>query len=506
MSRLWWFVAFLVVASSLVRQWLPADDGQPVFCSWSGAEPRPLWEMVLPGYLLSAANATAVATALLLGWVSVRRSGLPRFATTTVVVLIALNHTLLEAARAISALPAGTACSIDPATFEATPWAEIAWTLAPALLVLFGVRAALDLPRLPWRPIALAAAVTAIAAFAVFLVRQPPAGPVASRTSDGTPRHVLAITGSTLTVVDLDDGGTTRVRAPDPAFYRFTAVARDVTPGAYLAAVTTQGDGAFGERTSRLHRVRMDGEGGATVGDQVGGDLEGWVMDLAVSGTGTIAYSRVLPDPEDSTEVASTVVGLIGQKREWSTRAPQHGPYGDGGLALHWRDAGTLAFRAVTAGGRSHIVALDISRPGDDLLAARKLHTFAALTDGSALSLPGGRVAMWTSDGDSYDETITVVDLPVKDPPHRRPAGVAFSPGCAVVMAYATDPSGRHLLVSVLNADEHGMEGMVRECAEHPGELYRVDLHASPPAGPADPALPRRRVWQGEEPFSAIVW
>ncbi|MEV4896843.1 hypothetical protein AB0K48_46550 [Nonomuraea sp. NPDC055795] len=501
MSRLWWFGAFLVVVSSLVRQWLPADDGQLVFCSWSGAEARPPWEMVLPGYLLSAANATAIATALLLGWVSVRRSGVPRLATTTVVVLIALTHTLLQAARAVSALPAGAACSIDPATFETTPWAEIAWTLVPAVLVLFGARAALDLPRPPWRPIALAAAVTAAAAFAVFLVRQPPAGPVASRASDGTPRHVLAITGSTLTVVDLDDGGTTRVQAPDPAFYLFTAVARDVTPGAYLAAVTTRGDGAYGERTSRVHRVRMDGDGGATVGDQVGGDLDGWVMDLAVSGTGTIAYSRLLPDPQDSGEVATTAVGLIGQKREWSTRAPQEGPYGDGGLALHWRDTGTLAFRAVPAGGGPHIVALDISRPGDDLLAARKLHRFGSLMDGTALSLPDGRVAMRTSDGDSYGESITVVDLP-----RQRTARVAFSPGCAAVMGYGTDPSGRHLLVSVMNSDQHGMEGTVRECAEHPGELYRVDLQASPPAGQADPALPRRRVWQGEEPFSAIAW
>ncbi|MFD0660773.1 hypothetical protein [Thermocatellispora tengchongensis] len=360
----WWWTAFLLPASTLVHSHVPAlSEELYISCSWSGWEPADTsWSAAVAwiSEILAVLFPGIPVVLVLCAWLVARRgSGRPRvhlWAAGTAVTLIAGSYTLSRVQSLLEPVPEYATCTVDPATLNEVSPARIALALTPAALVLVAAWTGLRPPPLPprrpvpWRPILVAAALFALpVAGAVALMRltpYEPAEPVLA--ADGTPRYALAL-GDRLTVVDLAEGGEpVTVAAPDPEFYQYTAIAPDREPGRYVASVTTAGDGAFGGRRSRIHRVDLDGDGGAVVLGQVGPEVEGMISDVAVSPSGEIAYARLVAEPGDSFEVGTTHVGLVNARREWSApRGQGLGAFGDGALGLHWRDAGTLVFRAV---------------------------------------------------------------------------------------------------------------------------------------------------------------
>lgn len=261
-------------------------------------------------------------------WPVSRRGETPKthlWATGAGITAVACDH-LLQRAPVLLDPWGGQACP-EHAGFDGVTPEYLAWTFAPAVLLPLGgragIRAASGRARpVPWRRVAVivAAAGTAVAA-AVLAVRLWPE-PTGTQVlaADGTPRYALGLSDTRLAVLDLADpeAEPERVDAPDPEFRRSTAIARDSVPGRYPAAVVTAGDGALGQRRSRIHRIAMDGAGGAVVREQVGAEPSGIVTDLAVSPQGRIAYARVVGRPDDPFTVAATFVGLGGERREWA--------------------------------------------------------------------------------------------------------------------------------------------------------------------------------------------
>uniref|UniRef100_UPI0013B3949B hypothetical protein n=1 Tax=Nonomuraea lactucae TaxID=2249762 RepID=UPI0013B3949B len=351
-------------------------------------------------------------------------------------------------------------------------------------------------PHRSWWPVLVAAGLAAATVgVAVFAVRLPAGEPVARLTPEGTPRHALALLGDRLAVLDLVTGAAPApMAAPDPVFFQYTAITRDTRPGAYLAAVTTAGDGAFGGRSSRVYRIVMDGEGGAAIGEQVGGDLDGMVLDLAVSPRGQIAYSRVAAVPGDTLAIGTTFVGLVRPRREWAAPGGQGVTFPrKGELGLHWRDAATLAFHAVPPSARApRLLALAVARPGSDLLAAEELYAMEEDSDGTGLTVPGGTAMAVSRAGGRADLTQEILVFePSAKRPASSPAVPAFATGCGAIQGFTSDRAGRHLLVAVDRSHPACGNGAGRE-------LVRVDLR--------QPAAPGHRLWQGDQPVSAVVW
>lgn len=510
-------------------------------CAWFAGDTAEPWKWELADLVAGAQARVALGLPVVVGlgaWLVAcrgERAGARIWAALAVAGVVAADHVLLTVRLWLGWTPEGADCTVAPEAAHAVPAAQLVWTFAPAVLAMAGAWAAGRTPlershRQSWWPVWAAAALAAGTVLAASGTLRLPAGdPEQPLAPDGTPRYALVITGDRLGVLDLVAGGEPRpLPAPDPAFFQYTAITRDTRPGGYLAAVSTAGDGAFGGRSSRVYRIVMDGDGGAAVGGQVGGDLAGTVLDLAVSARGQIAYSRVVAVPADTLEVATTFVGLVAPRREWSA-AGAHGAAGGnaGPLGLHWRDAGTLAFhtaaeragRVAAAGRTGRVVALDVTRPGSDLLAARELHTLADGGDGLALSIPGGTpggapgdtpgstsdgapggasdgsapggtlAVSWAAAHAWHDHRITVVE-PSGQSGLSGPSGkerLVFASGQATLHAFTLDRAGRHLLVSLVTERPRGAY-----------ELVRVDL-GSPEPRP-------RRIWQGASPVASLAW
>ncbi|MEV7009698.1 hypothetical protein [Streptosporangium sp. NPDC051022] len=532
----WWCLALALTVWSLAEtalvEFVPELGlTETINCSWGGIEPIPDWKWALSGRISEASSFLQLAIPVVLGlcvWLIDRRGdGRPRVHLWTAfagIGLIVLGHLLQLAQGLVDLMPEDAGCSVDPAIFDVIPPERLAWTFAPALLLLAGAWAGVRVPaprprsRPRWRPIVAAAVAVAVAVVAVVVVvvRQAAGPPGAPRpAADGTPRHALVLSGDRLVLLELDGNAEPEpIAAPDRVFYQYTAIARDVVPGRYVAAVTTAGKGARGERSSRIYRIVVDGNG-AAAGERIGGDLRGIVGDLAVSPRGRVAYSRVVGTPDDSTEVGATFVGLVDSRGEWAM------PKGRGAsdfltarLGLHWRDADTLVFRAVPPGARSpHLVALDTRRPSADPPAVTTIHTMEALKEGRALSVPGGnRILLLEGMAGAWDQKLLLLE-----PPAKRPVGTVLGSGCTAIVAFTLDASGRYLLV----AEDNVMNTLVGnpprpECEDMPPYgLLRVDLRASPepvtsaPVYPGEdptPNLPRRVVWQGTRLLSDIAW
>lgn len=538
----WWWAAFAVVAVRLagprLLAVLPGRQAGGGGCAWFAGETAEPWKWELSGLLseVQAWVAMGLPVVVALGaWLVAARGerGWARiWAALAVVGAVAVDYALLVGQLRLGWTPEGADCTAAPDAVHAVSAGQLGWTFAPAVLALAGAWEAGRAPRehspgvspwpasrwsASWWPVSTAAVLGVVAVLvAAGTLRLPPGEPEQSLAPDGTPRHTLAIIGDRLAVLDLVEGGGPRMlAAPDPAFFQYTAITRDTRPGGYLAAVSTAGDGAFGGRSSRLYRIVMDGDGGAAVGEQVGGDLAGMVLDLAVSPRGEIAYSRVVAVPGDTLSVATTFVGLVAPRREWSaTGAHGAGRAHTGPLGLHWRDAGTLAFHAVPPqdratqnraaqdratqdgaaqeqaaqagvgrGGAGRVLALDVTRPGSDLLAARELHALAAGGDGLGLGVPGSAAlaVSWAGDHTWHDHRIAIVEPGARERP-------VFASGGATLQTFTLDRSGRHLLVSLAGARARGASY----------ELVRVDLRTAGGAA--------RVVWQSEHSMSTLAW
>ncbi|MFF4771984.1 hypothetical protein ACFY05_03925 [Microtetraspora fusca] len=529
----WWSLAALLTVWDYAWLWLSVlvpslDLAEIISCGWSGyAEPTPDWKLELSDrlWVVGAFLDPAVPVALLLClWlVASRGAGRPRvhaWAAFAATGLVALQYALRQMLEALNPLPEDARCTVDPATLDVTPW-DVLFTFTPAILVLVGawtgIRLATSRPgrAVPWRIVAVLAGVTVLGAGAVLAAVRlaPEPEPARVLAADGTPRYVLARIGDRLAVLDLVEGGDPDVvGAPDREFYQYTAVARDTVPGTYLAAVTTPGDGAMGDRSSRIYRIVLDGDGQATIGEQVGGDFEGMIKDLAASPEGRIAYSRVVGDPADSIKIATTAVGLVDRRLEWSASGGEGiGPFGEGSLGLHWRGADTLVFRGWPPPAHAaRLLALDVSRPGSDLHAAATLFVMNVFEEGTGLSLTG-ETRMAVSQGEfgrGVDQRIVIVE-----PPAKKPAGSAFDLPCGAIDAFTVDPSGRHLLVSVnKQVCAYGAPDETSTMYE----LFRVDLRPAPgtatpatggyPIDPPSLGLPQQRVWRGATQVTGLAW
>ncbi|MEU6427073.1 hypothetical protein ABZ860_14360 [Microbispora sp. NPDC046973] len=531
-----WDVAWMLLLMFVPSLWLSLDV-ETIGCSWMGGGPLPEWRKVWSERLALADGALLYLLPLTLGLgirlIAVRGAGRPRVHLWTAfaaVTLVAAQYALRQAELLLDPMPDHADCSVDPAVLNSLDWTEVAWIFAPAVPVLIGAAIGIRTPgprprrrpsrrlsRLSSRPIALGAAALVAVTAVVLAVRwaDRPATEAEVRAADGTPRYALVPAHNTLVVLDLTTGRESAVvSAPDPEFYQYGAVAPDGAPGRYLASVSTTGDGAFGGRRSRVYEVVMDGDGGAEVGDQVGGEFEGVISDLAVSPQGRRAYARLVAAPGNTVNVGVTVVGLLGENREWSAPGGQ-GVGGDGPLGLHWRDPDRLVFHAVSRKARHpRVVMLDVGRPGGDLLAAETLHVLDgdAFGDGTARTLPGGTRMLLSEVGAARNWNQEILLL---DPPGKRPVGSVFGSGCGDIAAWTPDASGRYLLVGVDNKAGEIMGDPPRPaCGDAPPyELFRVDLRGessspSPRYAGETPTLdlPVRRVWQGDRPLHGLAW
>ncbi len=534
-SLFWWWMAVLLAVREFVLMLLilfvpSLMATEIVSCGWTGYDASPEWKWELSARLwqIDAFVTPAIPVAMVLCiWLIARRGAdRPRVHKWTAfagVSLICLDYGLTRAQALLNPMPEEASCSVDPATFNAFPLEYVGWMFAPAVFVMIGAWTGMRPPMrsarrpLPWRPVALVAAVTALlVAVAVVIVRLTPEPPPAV-AADGTPRHALVLKGHRLAVLDLVEGGEPNaVGAPDERFYQYTGVVRDTTPGRYLAAVTTAGNGAWGDRSSRIYQISVHGDGDAEVGEQVGGDYDGIIKDLAVSPQGRIAYSRAVGKRDSSLEIDRTFVGLVDDHREWSAAGGQgFGAFGDGELGLHWRDVNTLVFRGPSPkAGSPRLASLDVRRPGSDLSAAGTLLTMI-LGDGTALTVPGETRMVLSQVGveRTWDQQIVVVD-----PPRKQPIGSAFAAGCGNIAAFTLDRSGRYLLVSVDNrAGQLVGDPPEPVCGNaEPHQVFRVDLR--PPAGTPTPQaarypgeatplnLPQTPVWSGKSSVHGIAW
>ncbi|GLW09000.1 hypothetical protein Misp01_41300 [Microtetraspora sp. NBRC 13810] len=508
-ALLYWWLAVALTASEgvfLLAVTVAPQIATPTYvgCVTVMSAPFPDWRMTASAWVGDAAGFLwyALPVGLALGaWLVARRgAGRPRvhlWAASAGVTLVAARYALDRAQDWLS-LSGEMSCGVDPAAPHGVTVEAMAWAMAPAVCLLAGAWAGTAHGRPPWRRIGVIAVAVAVPVAAVTVVPPllpyEPAGQVLG--ADGTQRYALVRSGGGLAVLDLVEGGEPEpVEAPDPEFHQYTAIVRDTVPGRYLAAVSTWGDGA--SRRSRIHRVDLDGDGGAMVRERVGGDVEGVVNDLAVSPGGRVAYSRLVASPVEPAEVGQTVVGLVGG-REWSAPGGHgQGVSGDGDLGLHWRDADTLVFRARSDGDPSaRLVALDVRDPGADLLAGRTLYTMDVFRDGTSLTVPGRSLMIVSQVGGVHREQPRLLTL---EPPERTPGAVAFEAECGELTAFTLDPTGRYALVAV----EAAYQGVPPDtvCGDvSPSRLFRVDL-GGPPEPRAEPTA-----WEGEWPVRGLAW
>ncbi|MFB9724790.1 hypothetical protein [Planobispora longispora] len=240
------------------------------------------------------------------------------------------------------------------------------------------------------------------------------------------------------------------------------------------------GERSWGRGTSRIHRVTVDGQGRAELGEQVGSDLEGVVRDLAVSPDGRVAYARLLAGTGGGPEVARTVVGVLDPAREWS--APGYHGSWDGRqdpIGLHWADRSTLAFRANRNPEKgSEVLALDVRGGGDDLLAAERVLAMSAYWSGTAVVTADSVLLSYSDTMNRVNHGVLVYDRATGEPRGHAYAG-DFS-------AFTLDASGRYLLVGRGRCGEivHPLGVDVQRTPAGPSyELVKVDL--DPPVTPA---------------------
>ncbi|MEU6998208.1 hypothetical protein [Nonomuraea sp. NPDC046570] len=333
--------------------------------------------------------------------------------------------------------------------------------------------------------------------------------------ADGTPRYALLSSfgrnktwsdgGSELYVLDLEAGDILDgVARPDQEFVEYTAVTRDRLPGHYLVAAATfasREPWSPRGRTSRIHRLTVDDQGRARVGEAVSGELAGVVLDIAVSVDGRVAYSRTTADRKGA---YSSFAGVLEPEKEW----PMHMPY-----QVHWTDGATLVFPSDTR-SNSKVVKTSAGpriEPGDEWMVTLDVGRGTTgrfpidadvESDGLLGLLAGGRTIV----ADVYDEdpevrpTVIVYD-------GKTAVGSVFTAPRGRIISFTLDATGDYLLVGQDNQnDVYAMP------SKKDYELVRIDLR--PLANTPTPAkgtrrdlgLPQRVVWQGMPPIAELAW
>lgn len=524
-AMFWWLLAAGTTAWTAGRWWLIVlvpDSAELITCGYTTYEPTgPEWQEDLSevlGTIEFPLTTLMPFLLLLLAWVvAVRGPGRPRVHIRSAAVgaaAVMLDYALVVVIDLLNPVPEDAACSVDPDTLQGVSFEQVATVLGPAVLVVLaawaGVRESARLPLrrpFPWRPVA--AVVTAglvLAAAVVVVVRLVPGHrPAPATAADGTPRHVLVRSGRRLLVVDQEHGREAgQVPVPDPALYNYTAVARDVRPGSYLAAVTSLGERELGGGRSRIYRITVDGDGEAVVGEPVGGEFAGVIRDLDVSPEGRVAYSRTVMDLSGEPRLAASVVGVLGPAHEWPVTG--FGGFGEGDVGLRWDGPATLAFRG-ESGGRMSLLALDTGSPAAK--PERRPPVKGGLDVHDIMLLPGtGRALVRYGDGYSHEpQGWALVDVA-----SGRPIGTVLDE-CDSVASVAADPSGRHLLVGMGAGD--GLDSVPLPVCTGRGDDGRNELIMLTLPGGAAPTsrggLPeletsRKVLWRTGRPIAALAW
>ncbi len=386
-------------------------------------------------------------------------------------------------------------CLPDPEPFRVLP-VVLAWVISPLTMILLagaaGTRVRPDRGSVLRLVAALGVIVLVVQAVRI-LPERLAAPPVAD---DGTPRYAL-LTAGHLETVDLDTGRIAHEYMPylGRRVTPINAVAATREPGEYVVSVTLrQGQDSWSPRgfVSRVHRLTVDADGRAKLGQALSGRLNGSVDRIVLSPEGRIAYSR---RTEDRDHEQTTYVGVLDPDVEW--RAAAYGFY--------WRDAhalvlpGDIHFTGVTYPPRPELVkawegALDVRMPASDSPSAATL-VRAPRDNGSHTlphPLPDGRTLRVRQGSYEQPSELLLYD-------GDRKVTTVLTLSCGEIVSMALDRSGRHLLVGKDN--ENDSTAGNRPCGGKDYELLRVGLTPT-----AAGAFPHRVVWRGETYVGGFTW
>ncbi|MFE0152393.1 hypothetical protein ACFWY5_34995 [Nonomuraea sp. NPDC059007] len=386
-------------------------------------------------------------------------------------------------------------CLPEPAPFRVLP-VVLSWVVSPLTMVMLAGAAGLRVRPDRGSVLRLCAAlgVIAIAVPAVRILPERLAAPPVA--DDGTSRYALIAAGY-LETVNLDTGRVAHEYLPylGRRTTQINAVAAGRDPGDYVVSVTLrQGRDSWSPRgfVSRIHRLTVDADGQAKLGQALSGKLNGSVDRIVLSPEGRVAYSR---RTEGRDRKQATYVGVLGPGVEW--RVAAHGFY--------WKDAHTLVlpddihFTGVTHPPKPESVkawegAIDVRTPASGPSPAALL-VRAPRENGSHTlphPLPDGRTLRVRKG--SYEQP-SELHLYEGD----RKVTTVLTLTCGEIVSMALDRSGRHLLVGKDNENEPTAGN--RPCGGKNHELLRVGLTPT-----AAGAFPHRVVWRGDTYAGGFAW
>ncbi|MFI6738498.1 hypothetical protein ACIBI9_36715 [Nonomuraea sp. NPDC050451] len=325
---------------------------------------------------------------------------------------------------------------------------------------------------------------------AVRILPERPVGPPPA--DDGTPRYAVLGNGMP-TTVDLVTGRIAHEYVPHlgTRVAQLQAVAATRRPGEYVAGVRLErGPDEWSTRgfVSRLHRLTVDADGQAKLGEALSGRLTGVVGRVTVSPEGRIAYALSAEGHDNQTQ---SYAGVLAPHREWPAKA--HG--------LYWRDAHTLALpddlgtTPLTPGSATGPfqwweAAIDVRLPPSDprSTAGRVPAPREAGSHTLPLPLPGGRT-LRVRHG-SYAERSQLLLYE-----GERKVATVLTLGCGDIVSLAADPSGRHVLLGKDN--ENDPTAGNNPCGGASYELLRLSLA---------PGFNHKVVWRGESSVHELTW
>ncbi|MEV4170687.1 hypothetical protein [Nonomuraea sp. NPDC049709] len=387
--------------------------------------------------------------------------------------------------------PPGCLPEPTPAAFRILS-ITLSWVVSPLTLVLPAGAAGTRIRPDRGSVVRLVAAAVAVVLLvpAVRVLPEWLAGPPLA--DDGTPRYAVLGNGMPETV-DLVTGRIADEYLPylGKRVAQVQAVAATRQPGEYVASVRlARGPDEWSPRghVSRLHRLTVDADGKAKLGESLTGRLTGIVDRLAVSREGRVAYAR---RTEGRDRQEQSYAGVLGPRREWPAKT-----YG-----LYWRDAHTLALpddlhvTPLTPGSATGPfewweAGIDVRLPPSDprSTAAR---VPAPREDGAhtlPLPLPDGRT-LRVRHG-SYEQRSQLL-LYEGD----RTVATVLTLDCGDIVSLAVEPSGRHVLIGKDN--ENDQVAGHNPCGGRDYELLRVSLAAG---------FRQEVVWRGDSSVHGLTW
>jgi hypothetical protein len=368
----------------------------------------------------------------------------------------------------------------------------LSWIVSPLPLVLLAGMAGAHVRPDRGSVLRLTAAIAVVALLvpAVRILPEWLAGPPVA--GDGTPRYAVLGNGM-LETVDLPTGRIAHTYMPylGRRVAQVQEVAATRQPGEYVVSVRlVSGQEEWSPRgvVSRLHRLTVDTDGQAKLGEALTGRLTGMVNHVVVSPAGRIAYTR---QTEGRDRQRKSYAGVLDPHREWPTKSS----------GLYWRDAHTLALpddlgvTPITPGSATGPfewweAAIDVRLPPSDPRSTKGRVPAPREAGGHTLPhpLPEGRTLRVRHGGDEEKSQVLLYE-------GDRKVATVLTLDCGDVVSLAADPSGRHVLIGKDNQNE-SVAGY-RPCGGTSYELLRLSLATG---------FPHKVVWRGETSVHGLTW